>query len=312
MFLMRIGFFGKGGSGKTTLAAAYAQHTKTKKMTVLAIDADHNSHMAEILQINEPKNIGNNEEYLQKYYKGNRKDKIIVATTPPNEDSQFTRINPNDAIMKKFATRKENLYFMSVGSYAEEDKGATCYHGKLDALAFVMNHLLDTLTDRIIVDSTAGVDNYGSSLIAAYDINILIVEPTNKSIAVYQEFKELTQKLHAPLFVITNKIENEEDLKFIEKHIPEEKIIANFEKSNHLKKYEQGQTNKFQEFLDDHINQFENIEKKVKTIKKDWTKYMQTLKGIHYNGAKAWWDSFYNEDISGQAKTNFKYQTKLK
>jgi CO dehydrogenase maturation factor len=50
---MRIAFVGKGGSGKTTLSALFAQWLSREGVPVLAIDADINQHLGVALGLDE-------------------------------------------------------------------------------------------------------------------------------------------------------------------------------------------------------------------------------------------------------------------
>lgn len=46
---MKIAFVGKGGSGKSTCAALFIHHLLRKKLAVIAVDADINTHLANLL-----------------------------------------------------------------------------------------------------------------------------------------------------------------------------------------------------------------------------------------------------------------------
>jgi CO dehydrogenase maturation factor len=46
---MKIAFVGKGGAGKTTLAALFSRHLAAAGRAVLAIDADINQNLAAAL-----------------------------------------------------------------------------------------------------------------------------------------------------------------------------------------------------------------------------------------------------------------------
>ena len=46
---MRIAFVGKGGSGKTTMAAMFSRYLAELGNPVLAVDADINQHLGEAL-----------------------------------------------------------------------------------------------------------------------------------------------------------------------------------------------------------------------------------------------------------------------
>jgi len=308
---MRVGFFGKGGSGKTTMTAAYARNLikNEGRSEVLAIDADHNKHLGEALGIKKSsKQLGNFREEIKEYVRGERGEIEMVATTPPSEKSRFIQPDPEDGFIQEYAVTEDSISLMTVGSYEHGDCGATCYHGKLDSLTYVMNHLLDTERDQVVVDATAGVDTYGSSLVAAYDLNVLVVEPTNKAIEVYKEFEELMSNFHSEIAVVVNKIETEGDKQFIKDRIPEEKIIGFVERSEELRKHEQGDEEAFERFIDQNREVFERILERSEKVGKNWDEYLDSLKKIHISGSEAWWDEYHDEDISGQAETGFKYQ----
>ncbi len=46
---MKIAFVGKGGSGKSTITALFVHHLIKQKQQVLAVDADINQHLAEMI-----------------------------------------------------------------------------------------------------------------------------------------------------------------------------------------------------------------------------------------------------------------------
>lgn len=307
---MRLGFFGKGGSGKTTMTAAYARSlAKNQDGNILAVDADHNRHLGDALGIKQdPEPLGNSREEIKEYVKGGRDGVNMVATTPPSEESRFIRPEADDEFIQEYGVTENGISLLTVGSYEHGDCGATCYHGKLDSLTYVMNHLLDTEKDQVVVDATAGVDTYGSSLVAAYDLNILVVEPTQKAVEVYKEFEELMSEFHSETAVIVNKIETESDKDFIRERIPEENILGFVERSEELRKHEQGDQEAFERFVDQNQELFENIRARSESVGKNWEEYLESLKKIHISGSEAWWDEYHDEDISGQAETSFSYQ----
>ena len=48
---MRVSFFGKGGSGKTTISSSFISYLLKKKENVLAIDADMNVHLGKVFDM---------------------------------------------------------------------------------------------------------------------------------------------------------------------------------------------------------------------------------------------------------------------
>ena len=142
---MRIGFLGKGGSGKTTITAAFARWLASKKNRVVAFDGDLNAHLQQPLGIKEsPPALGSLYDEISTYVRGQRTDlgdRPLLSTTPPSPLSRFITTASNDPFMSKYAVHDGLLSFMKVGTFQQHDVGANCYHTKLHSMCVILNHL---------------------------------------------------------------------------------------------------------------------------------------------------------------------------
>jgi len=306
---MRIAFLGKGGSGKTTLAAGLISHYASRRF-VLAVDADINSHLQNTLGIEKPAPaIGGKFAEVGEYLKGSREDlqnTNIVATTPPSLKSKFVTVQNQSDFIEKFGTITGNIGVINIGSFEPSDIGHTCYHGKLNTLELIYHHMLDTEKDLVVADGTAGIDNLGTSLFMAYDLNIFVVEPTLKSIQVYLDFVTKAETYSLKTKVIVNKYTSE-DLEFIQKYIPKEDIIGYISLSSSLKQFEQGEREYFEVFKNQNEAIFSSILREAFNIKKDWNNYLKLLLQTHKLNSLEWWDDYYHQEISKQFDPKFSY-----
>lgn len=311
---MRISFLGKGGSGKTTLASAFIKYLASNNQFVLAIDADVNSHLHESLQFEQnPLEIGGKFLEIGRYLRGNRLDLdncSMVATTPPAVTSNFIRLNKNDGFLQKYSHFHNNITLINIGTYQSEDVGHTCYHGKLNTLELILHHLLDTKTDFVVADATTGIDNLGTSLFMAYDLNVFVVEPTLKSVKVYKDFVQKSSNHNLNTKVVINKFQAS-DQEFIDANIAQQDILGYIDFDSQFGKYEQGQQEYFDQFIANNQTVFESIVNYLKTLDKDWESYLQKLVHAHNQNSLEWWDDYYGQPISQQASTVFKYQSVL-
>lgn len=247
---MRIAFVGKGGSGKSTLAASFASyvaHQTTKPIVVF--DADLNIHAPGLLGFGPllfDKHLSNPQttKTIQKWLIGNNDIQNLGAfrkTTPPTRKSNIIEIESiKETPIGVFGLHKDNLSVFAVGTYQEEDIGASCYHNNLAILESILNHT-DDKNGYIIVDMVAGVDSFAGTLHAQSDLTCLIVEPTMRSIEVYTKYIELATEagIACSVKVIGNKIRNQKDIDFIKSHIPSEKIIGFFADDEHIRDIDQ-------------------------------------------------------------------------
>ena len=83
---------------------------------------------------------------------------------------------------------------MVTGAFEEKDLGVSCYHSKVGAAELYLNHLVDGPDEYLVMDMTAGADAFASGLFTRFDLTCLVVEPTRKSVSVYQQYREYAKE----------------------------------------------------------------------------------------------------------------------
>lgn len=312
---MRIAFLGKGGAGKTTTCAGFIKFAADKFPFVMAVDADVNAHLRQALHLPELEGkeiqLGESCEEIFEYLKGNRKDlgeRHFLGTTPPSLESNFVVPNKDDAFISKYAQTSGNIAVLTVGTYNESDVGGSCYHTKLRGLASIFHHLLDSETDIVVADTTAGTDNLATSLSFAYDMNVFVVEPTEKSVRVYSDFIKTAPALEERVFVIANKVDGDEDRDFIEASVPKDKIIGMVPHSRHLKRFEQGDKEALEKFQKEQRSAFGNLITVLQKRQRNWTNYLSMLRAAHEKICKDWYNDYYGQILDQDLDAEFTYQ----
>lgn len=288
---MRIAFTGKGGSGKTTVTSLFSRIAAQDGHTVLAMDADINQHLADALDVPAPlRSMGEDFMDIKRHLAGTNNHvtaKTMHKTTPPGRGSHLVRLHPDDWFISEFAQlTPDGVYVAGAGEIPEGNVGVKCYHGLNGAVELVLGHMLDKPEDVVVVDMTAGADAFSSSLFTKVDALVLVVEPTLKSLAVYEQFKPHAKAHGIPLLVVGNKVETAEDRTFIEEKIG--KLTACLPASTYVKQRERGYDVAFAEAEPVIAEGVRAVLAAVSAIGRDWEEMERRSHAMHRRNAASW------------------------
>jgi CO dehydrogenase maturation factor len=313
---MRIAFLGKGGAGKTTTSAGFIRYLSKLNHFVLAIDADLNAHLKDALNLQgEVEQLGLHFDEVTEYLRGSRtdlKERPMIGTTPPAWGSSFISVKRDDPFVQKYALQEGSIALLTVGTYQQEDVGGSCYHEKLKSLAGILHHLLDGDDDLVVADTTAGTDNVATSLSFAYDMNVFVVEPTEKSTRVFLDYLDIAGDLGDRTYVVGNKIDGAEDEEYVRGLVGKDRYLGCVPFSRNLKRFEQGEECALEEFAQEQEQVFSTVLTAWKSYKRDWPDYLQRLHRTYKWDCQRWYAGYYKQDLLTGVDFDFTYFDALK
>lgn len=316
---MRIAFTGKGGSGKTTLATLFTQWLAAQGAPVLAIDGDINQHLGTALEFtpeqlhNLPK-LGVEGEWVKNYLRGEnpriRNVGEMTETTPPGNGSRFVFFgNAQDELAKRFSmTSKSGVSFMAIGGHTMDKVAASCYHTYTGVEGILLNHLIDGEGEYVIGDMVAGADPFASSgLGSRFDVIFLVVEPTQKSLEVFNQVQAYLKPFDMQVWVVGNKIENEDDIAFIKETVGE-RWVGGVGRSAYVRNAEKGRFADISTLEPENLAILTKMKQLVDSTAKDWDAYMRVGLQYHKIVADSWGEQWLGVDVMSQVDPEFRYQ----
>jgi CO dehydrogenase maturation factor len=310
---MKVAFVGKGGSGKTTISALFARYVAAQGLPVIAIDADINQHLSDALGLPGEQSeclrpMGTEIARIKDYVRGSNpyitSSEMMIKTTPPGRGSRLMTVTERNPIYDYFALSVNGIRLMATGPYAEDDLGVKCYHSKTGAVELFLNHLVDREREYVVTDMTAGADSFASGLFTRFDLTFVIVEPSLKSLGVYQQYKHYASDYGVVLKVVANKVEDEEDISFIKRQV-ESDYLAAFGISRYVRRMEKGITGSLSEVEAENLAALEALQNIVDEQQKDWNKFYGQAVEFHIKNAKSWANAQLGMDITGQIDPTF-------
>ena len=320
--MTRIAFVGKGGSGKTTLAALFSRYLGAQHAPVLAIDADINQHLGEALGLSAQEAaaippLGGEIARIKHYLRGTNERiasvEEMLKTTPPGRGSRLMRIRESNPLYDYFARSVEDVQLLVTGPFNEDDLGIKCYHSKVGAVELWLNHCVDGQQEYLVVDMTAGADSFASGLFTRFDLTCIVVEPTVRALGVYQQYKAYAQGYGVQLCVVGNKVENEDDLAFLREHTGTD-LLTWIGRSNYVRAMEKGRIQPLNALEAEHVQALATIKATADRCEKDWSRFYQQAVAFHRKNALSWANAQLGTDLTLQIDPEFlpqEYQTYL-
>lgn len=204
---MKIAITGKGGAGKTSVAAGLALIFNNQGKRVIAIDADPDANLAATLGFSASERPVAISELK----------KIILERT--GEVGAFFKLNPKvDDIPDKFSKEKGNIRLIEMGTVKKGGAGCVCPESAF--LKALLSHIFVNRDEIVIVDMEAGVEHLGRGTAQSVDKFIMVIEPNHTSLDTAGKIKRLADNLKIKeIAAIGNKIRSREDRDFIQKNI---------------------------------------------------------------------------------------------
>lgn len=185
-----IAISGKGGTGKSTLAALIIRYlVKTQRETVLAVDADPNSNLDEYLGLEVVETIGSIREDVQRN---------IDRLPPSMSKEEYISLRIQECLVES-----KGLDLITMGR--QEGPGCYCY----------INHLLRSYLDGlhkhygyVVIDNEAGMEHLSRRTTQNVDVLLVVSEPSMASLRAARRIRELAESLQLKVgksFLVLNR-----------------------------------------------------------------------------------------------------------
>lgn len=182
----KIAIGGKGGVGKTTVCAVWAELFAEDGSDVLAIDADPNTNLASA--------FGVAGEQSPEPLIG-MKD-LIAERTGTGKDAvgAYFRLNPKVSdLPEKYSLDVGRLKLLVVGAITHGGGGCACSQGAF--LKALLTHTILQRQEVVLVDLAAGVEFMGRASVQGIDALVLVVEPGGRSIETANNMAKMAGEL---------------------------------------------------------------------------------------------------------------------
>lgn len=317
---MRVAFVGKGGAGKSTIATSFALYlAKNTTKPVMVVDADLNIHAPELLglgKISFEKHLSHPQttKMIKNWLIGdNRISDLAVfrKTTPPTRKSNIIKITDlKNTPLANFGLSKKNLSVFAVGTYQDDEIGASCYHNNLAIFESILNHL-DDKNGYLVADMVAGVDSFAGTLHAQFDLVCFVAEPTKKGIEVFNSYKSLAEKAGVldTVIVIGNKIREIADEEFLKKEIPKDKLFGMFLDDPHIREVDRTEGKiDFDKLLIANQQLLKRISGKIDSLPDSRNSRLKKIYNLHKKYVSQAFIKDRFGDLSNQIDEDFKFE----
>jgi CO dehydrogenase maturation factor len=204
---MKIAISGKGGVGKTTLAAFMIRSLQLQGKSVLAIDADPDANLAQALGVKNASEITPISE-MKALIEERTETKIGIM-------GGLFKMNPKVSdLPEKLSIDVDGVKLMILGGVKAAEGGCICPQSVL--LKVLVTHLILARDEAVVLDMEAGLEHLGRGTARAVDKMFVVVEPGNRSIETARQIKRLARELGIEsLFIVGNKIRSKKDKDFL-------------------------------------------------------------------------------------------------
>ena len=235
----RIGIFGKGGAGKSTVVVLVAKVLRTLGYQVFILDADSTN-----VGLSRALGIHQTPKTLLDYY-GGMVFSGGVVTCPVDDPTplQGAEIHFEELPPQYYALNKDGIVLMVAGKIGSRGPGAGC-DGPISKIA------RDIILHRkgqepvTLIDFKAGFEDSARGVVTSLDWAIVIIDPTTASVEIAANMRDMVQQIRDDTLPATAHLDNPDMVSLANKIFTDSKIedvffvlnkIPNAETENYLR-----------------------------------------------------------------------------
>jgi CO dehydrogenase maturation factor len=231
---MKIALTGKGGVGKSTLAAMIARVVRDQDNKVVVIDADPDMNLATIFDVSREREITPIIEM---------KELIAERTgTEVGQPAPFFTMNPKvDDIPESYWVDQNGIKLLVMGTVQRGGGGCACPENAF--LKSLLGHMMIARTEWVILDMEAGIEHLGRGTALGVDYMLVVVEPNRTSAETAHRIRKLAADIGIKkVRVVGNKVRGPSDEELIRKACDGLDVLGFLPLSEQIRQISTGET----------------------------------------------------------------------
>jgi len=201
----RIGIFGKGGSGKSTLTVLLSKELSERGYEVCILDADStNIGLSRVLGYEHP------PEPLLDYFGGMVFNGGLVSC-PVDDPTPLANadIEIEELPQEYFQKNKKGITLLTAGKIGRQGPGAGC-DGPIAKIARDFKIHMQEDQQVTLIDFKAGFEDSARGAVTSLDWVIVVVDPTAAAVEMAINMREMVEQIKADVLPATSHLETEE------------------------------------------------------------------------------------------------------
>ena len=217
---MKIAVSGKGGVGKSTVAAALATLLAQRGEKVLALDADPDANLAGAL--------GMPPEQQAEIVPVARRIALIEERTgvKVEEYGRVFKMNPEVSdVAEKFGTPYQGINLLVLGAVQSGGGGCACPENTF--IRALVTDLVLYKHETLIMDMEAGIEHLGRATSQGVDVMVVVLEPGQRSVDCAKTVIRMAKEIGIRrLLFVGNKVTGAADEEFLKTALPGSEFAA--------------------------------------------------------------------------------------
>jgi CO dehydrogenase nickel-insertion accessory protein CooC1 len=236
----RIGIFGKGGSGKSTIAVLLARELSKRKYKVFVLDADSTNVGLALALGNKQSPVPLLDYFGGMVFSGG------LVTCPVDDPSPLANadIEIENLPKKYYLENNEGITILAAGKIGDQGPGAGC-DGPIAKIARDLKIHSKGEKPITLIDFKAGFEDSARGAVTSLDWVVVVVDPTVAAIEMAINMRNMVDQIRADVLPATSHLETDElvfwaNKSFTESNIQEVFCILNQVQSEEIEEYLRG------------------------------------------------------------------------